>query len=398
MATTGGTMDYEYLANSLASLAGVAVRTYVNGKFSKLYHHTKFRPDFAITEEQNIFQNQGDVSYYMDENFLFYGLFRVRAADVTLVMGPVAQSPIDRSYAARILRHMGEPLTRTEELMNYFASVPVYPLRNFLQILCTIQYFINGEKQEVSSLILGGEPLPEIAPIALYSEEKKAPERFQHNTMELEEYMLSCVEQGKVDEIKEMFRRPVEGRAGVMAHNALRQEKNLIVCTATLVCRAAIRGGLDPETAFSLSDDFIQKAELLNALEDLARLNVQMLLEFTRRVEAAKCGGSGSKLIRSARRYLSAHLGENLSTEELSRALGMNRTYLCKRFREETGQTVGHYITSMKMEEAKRLLDITKKSAAEIALYLGYSSQSYFVKVFKKQFGVTPGEYRDAGG
>ncbi|MCI9337132.1 MAG: helix-turn-helix domain-containing protein [Lachnospiraceae bacterium] len=387
-------MDYEYLANSLASLAGVAVRTYVNGKFQKLYHHMKFSPDFAITEEQNIFKNQGDVSYYMDENFLFYGLFRVRAADVALVMGPVAQSAVNREHAARILRHMGEPINRTEELVNYFASVPAYPLRNFLQILCTIQYFINGEKQEVSSLIIGGEPLLELSPGVLYSSEQKAPERFQHNTMELEEHMLSCVEHGKVDEIREIFKRPVEGRAGVMAHSALRQEKNLIVCTATLVSRAAIRGGLDPETAFSLSDNFIQKAELLNALEDLARLNVQMLLEFTRRVEAAKCGGNGSALIRSARHYLLAHMGENISTEDLSRVLGMNRTYLCKRFQEETGQTVGHYMTSMKMEEAKRLLAVTKKSAAEIALYLGYSSQSYFVKVFKRQFGITPGEYR----
>lgn len=390
-------MDYEYLANSLASLAGVAVRTYVNGEFSKLYHHTKFKPDFAITEERNIFKNQGDVSYYMDENFLFYGLFRIRSQDVALVIGPVAQSPVNREYAARILRHMGEPLSRTEELMQYFASVPAYPLRNFLQILCTIQYFINGEKQEVSSLIMGEEPLPGLSSGALYSPEQKAPEHFSHNTMELEEHMLSCVEYGRVDEIREMFRRPVEGRAGVMASNALRQEKNLIVCTATLVSRAAIRGGLDSETALSLSDDFIQKAELLNTLEDLTRLNVQMLLEFTRRVEAAKCGGSGSKLIRSARRCLQAHISENLSTEELSRILGMNRTYLCKRFLEETGQTVGRYMTSVKMEEAKRLLAVTKKSAAEIALYLGYSSQSYFVKVFKKQFGMTPGEYRDGG-
>lgn len=390
-------MDYEYLANSLASLAGVAVRTYVNGAFSKLYHHTKFKPDFAITEERNIFKNQGDVSYYMDENFLFYGLFRLRAQDVALVIGPMAQSPVNREYAARILRHMGEPLSRTEELVKYFASVPAYPLRNFLQILCTIQYFINGEKQEVSSLIVGEEALPELSSGALYSPEQKAPERFLHNTMELEEHMLSCVEQGKVEEIKEMFKRPVEGRAGTMAPNALRQEKNLIVCTATLVSRAAIRGGLDPETAFSLSDDFIQKAELLHSLEDLARLNVQMLLDFTRRVEAAKCGGSGSKLIRSARRYLHAHMDENISTEDLSRALGMNRTYLCKRFLEETGQTLGHYMTAMKMEEAKRLLAVTKKSAAEIALYLGYSSQGYFGKVFKKQFGITPGEYRDGG-
>ena len=45
-------------------------------------------------------------------------------------------------------------------------------------------------------------------------------------------------------------------------------------------------------------------------------------------------------------------------------------------------------------DEAKRLLAVTKKSAVEIAEYLGYSSQSYFVKVFKKIHGVTPGKFR----
>ena len=46
------------------------------------------------------------------------------------------------------------------------------------------------------------------------------------------------------------------------------------------------------------------------------------------------------------------------------------------------------------MDEAKRLLDMTSKTAAEIGSYLGYSSQSHFQRVFKKAVGMTPGEYR----
>lgn len=72
----------------------------------------------------------------------------------------------------------------------------------------------------------------------------------------------------------------------------------------------------------------------------------------------------------------------------------MNRTYLCKRFVEETGLTINQYVTQVKMEEARRLMDITQKSIAEIAEYLGYSSQSYFQRVFKKTTQMTPGEYR----
>ena len=72
----------------------------------------------------------------------------------------------------------------------------------------------------------------------------------------------------------------------------------------------------------------------------------------------------------------------------------MNRTYLCRLFTEETGLTINQCVTQIKMEEAKRLMDITQKPIAEIAEYLGFSSQSYFQKVFKNQFGITPGKYR----
>ena len=80
----------------------------------------------------------------------------------------------------------------------------------------------------------------------------------------------------------------------------------------------------------------------------------------------------------------------------LAKECGMNRTYLCKLFVDETGMTVGKYVTHTKMEEAKRLMDITPKSTAEIAEYLGYSSQSHFQRVFKQYTGLTPGGYRSS--
>lgn len=85
-----------------------------------------------------------------------------------------------------------------------------------------------------------------------------------------------------------MIQQPVEGRAGTLAGDSLRQQKNLIICTATLVTRAAIRGGLNPEQAFTLSDLYIQKAELMTDLLSLTRLNAQMVLDFTKRVDDEK--------------------------------------------------------------------------------------------------------------
>ena len=383
--------DYEYLAYSLSSLAGLPVRLYRDGKFCGLFHHTKFKPDLAILEEPNIFRNEGNISYYMDENFLYYGLFRVKNAEVSLLIGPVAQMQIDPNTAARILRTMGEPASRAKELTDYFAAMPSYPLRTFLQILCTVHYFINGEKTDVGQLLLSGEQ--EDAPVE--SAHQAARDSMVHNTMELEEWLLSCVEHGRVQDIQKMFQQPAAGRAGTMASDALRQQKNLIVCTATLVTRSAIKGGLDRETAFALSDLYIQKAELMADVVDLTRLNAQMVLDFTKRVAAEKCGIHHSKLVRRARDFILSHISETITTETLAKECGMNRTYLCKLFTEETGMTLGQYVTQIKVDEAKRLMDITGKSIAEIAEYLGYSSQSHFQRVFKKASGMTPGKYRE---
>ena len=180
---------------------------------------------------------------------------------------------------------MGESVGRAGELADYFAAIPSYPMRNFLQILCTVNYFLNGEQMDVGRLLLTAEnvsaPLPD-AP------ERQLP-RTAHNTDELEALMLSYVEHGRVDEIQKLFQLPVAGRAGTMAADALRQEKNLVICTATLVTRAAIRGGLDKATAFSLSDSYIQRAELLDDYTGLVQLNARMLEEFARRVADIRC-------------------------------------------------------------------------------------------------------------
>ena len=383
------TTDYGYLAYSLSTLAGLPVRLYRDGTFQGLYHHTKFRPDLAILEEPNIFQNQENVSYYMDENFLYYGLFRVTRDHVALLIGPVSQTPVNTAAAVKILRAMGEPASRAKELANYFSTIPGYPLRTFLQILCTVNYFINGEKKDVAQLLIGEElPQPESSSPLPVSETQ------MHNTMDFEEQMLSHVEHGHTAEIEALFRSVAAGRAGTMAFDTLRQQKNLLICTATLVTRAAIRGGLNKEQAFALSDMYIQKAELMTDVLSLHRLNMQMVMDFTGRVAAEKAGIHHSRLVRQARDYVLAHIGQTITTEQLAKELGMNRTYLCRLFAEETGLTVGRYITRIKTEEAKRLMDITPKSIAEIAAYLGFSSQSYFQKVFKQHYGITPGAYR----
>ncbi len=385
--------DYEYMALSLANLSGLPVRVYRDGQFAGLYHHTAFKPDLAILEEKAIVQNPANVSYYMTDNFLFYGLFRAPKDGVSFVIGPVPHMQVNSGAVRQILRSIGEPQSRSAELLSYLHALPAYPLRNFLQILCTINYFINGEKVNVSDLLMWDEQA-EIS-------EALIPDPAQygviHNTLDLERQLLTHVEFGETDKVRALFRKPPAGRPGRMARDGLRQEKNLFVCTMTLVSRAAIKGGLDSETALALSDLYIQKAELLGSYVEINRLLGSAVFDFTRRVSEVDGAERESGLFRAGKRYLLDHIGETVSLAELANVLGLNRTSLCRLFKECTGMTVNAYATGLKVKEAKRLLRATDKPLSEIAQYLGFSSQSYFQNVFKRGTGWTPGEYRDMG-
>ncbi len=386
-------IDYEYMALSLANLSSIPVRLYRDGKFTGLFHCSKFKPDLAILEEPNIFKNKASISYYMTEEFLIYGLFRVKKEDVAMVLGPIAQLPVDRTRAGRILLSIGESPARTQELQNYLSSIPTYPLRNFLQILCTFSYFLNEEKWNVSDLLLEDLPDP---PLDSWDEQPQTQPEMQtsHNTYDLEQELLSYIEHGRPDALEQLFQMPATGRAGTMAQDTLRQQKNLLIVIATLSSRAAIRGGMNPEAAFGLSDLYIQKAELMRSFEGLTRLYAQITMDYAKKVADLQCGEHSRKLIRSARQYILEHINTRITTDELAQALGRNRSYLCAYFKEETGMTVNDYITHIKMDEAKRLLRYSKKSLRAIAEQLGYSTQSYFQNVFKKNVGITPLEYR----
>ncbi len=383
-------LDYEYMALNLANLAAVPVRLYRQGKFVGVYHTNKFKPDLAIIEEPNIFKSKASVSYYLTPEFLLYGLFRVKEDPVCMVLGPVSQLPVDRKTAQQILLSIGESPARYAELQHYLGSIPSYPLSNFLQILCSIAYSVNGERISVGELLMPevAGPLPDM-PMPMPQAETQG-----HNTYDLEVTLLSYIEHGRPDELEQLYRMPVTGRAGTMAQDALRQQKNLIVVTATLASRAAIRGGMDPETALTLSDVYIQKAELINSYEGLIALSTQLTLDYANRVADLRCGDSNRKLIRSVRQYILSHIDQKITTEALAEAVGRSRSYLSTFFKEETGFGLSDYITRTKIEEARRLLRATDKPLRAIGDHLGFSSQSHFQNVFKKVTGVTPLEYR----
>lgn len=93
-------------------------------------------------------------------------------------------------------------------------------------------------------------------------------------------------------------------------------------------------------------------------------------------------------------KYIKDNVEENISREDVAAYVGLNPDYLSRVFKKETGTNLIDYLIETKMIRAKQLLDSTKMSVSAVAQQLGYSNFSHFSKMFKKQNGVNPQEYR----
>ncbi len=92
--------------------------------------------------------------------------------------------------------------------------------------------------------------------------------------------------------------------------------------------------------------------------------------------------------------YLSSHCENPISLDELSARFFLSKSYLCRIFKEITGYTISEYSNIHRIRRAKRYLEETDMSIAEIAEALGFESMTYFERIFKVYMTVSPLKYR----
>ena len=217
-----------------------------------------------------------------------------------------------------------------------------------------------------------------------------------HAPYEHELLVLECVRRGNCKELEQVNKLPPpQGRIGTMSRNPLRQRIYELITWATMVTRFALEGGLDIETAYTLSDLYIQKADTMQSLEKLHQLQLAMTWDFAHRVAKVRAKGYSKPVSRTIE-YILSHLHSSIRLQQLADACKLTPQYLCKVFEAETGSTIGEFIRTERVEEACVLLACSDMAGAEIGTYVGFCGQSHFIQTFKRQKGCTPSQYRKA--
>lgn len=393
-------IDLNYICTTIGNLAGMPIRIFQNSA-QIFYRSVVYLPKDPITAfKDEILAVDSHVSYFVTPYFHYYGI--LNSGEYKIIIGPTFQVKQSDQTLRELAFLCDVTKDETKEFLDGMHSILPMPLDSILQILCVVNYIVNNEKLTINDIAIHEK---EQEKLTMTAESERAIFQFDrdintaelpelHNTLALEQTILNFIRQGDTLRLREWIKDIPAVHGGTLAFDQIRQLKNTFIITAALASRAAIRGGMDIDDAFTLSDAYIQKCELMNTIEQITNLQYHMIFEYTQRVEKLRLVKVPSKFIADITNYVHHHLSEPISTEEMAKALFMNRSWMAVKFKQETNMTLTDFILKEKTEEAKRLLRYTDKPITSISAYLGFSSQSHFSRTFKKYTGSLPNEYR----
>lgn len=355
------------------------------------------RPEFASLVLEDFKLQKRDALHplisYVDNGF-FVGVIQPEP-ELFIIVGLV--SPFRHSQ--KELVEFGGAAILPDHLQIFVTmlmSTPVVTLPQLKSHMCLLTQAVTQELLTEDD-ILFSDSVSQIP----YSAEKLSHARFRqresanpHAATNYENGVCDAITLGRTDLLIPRITAAPGGSVGMMSPDAMRQRRYSFISFATLITRAAIRGGLPEETAFLLSDLYCQRMDSLTSPAAMDQLVLGMAMDFCEKVAESRLPQQVSPVVQKALSYITVHLHEPFGMEELSQYCNLCRRSLTIRFQKEVGMTVGEYVQREKMEEAVFLLRHTATSLPEIAAYLNYSSQSYFTQQFKKYTGETPERYR----
>lgn len=138
---------------------------------------------------------------------------------------------------------------------------------------------------------------------------------------------------------------------------------------------------------------YLERINESQTLKEMHQFAISLILTLTESMSQQNYSG-GSTVIREVVSYVTTNYKEDITLAKLAEHVHVNSTYLSTLFKQEMGIPFTAYLNNIRLARSEELLRTSYQSITEICLTVGFSSPSYFTKVFKKHYGIGPKEYR----
>lgn len=156
--------------------------------------------------------------------------------------------------------------------------------------------------------------------------------------------------------------------------------------------KAFFAGGV--KYGFRYRGNYIRDVQSCVDYDQLKEWFLRKTKEVCQNMETAREKESVS-IVENAKKYIDENFHKDVSLDDVSRIVDISPFYFSKLFKQEVGKNFIEYLTDVRLQNAKILLNNPQYSIKEVCVMSGYSDPNYFSRIFKKYEGVTPSEYRE---
>ncbi len=143
-------------------------------------------------------------------------------------------------------------------------------------------------------------------------------------------------------------------------------------------------------------EDILKTYEKLGKTEtipDMKQAVINFCLKLNRTIRGKMADQNGD-IVHRVKEIIKGKYMENITIQSIAEQIYLSPNYVCAVFKQVTGSTINQYITHVRIEAAKKMLEDTSVRLYDIGFLIGYVEPSYFSKIFKKMTALTPKEYR----
>lgn len=362
----------EKLLSSQQSIYG----KYFDEAYDYFFSHSK-----AIQFYTNLFAEHYIYQNFTSQDKAYY-----------VICGPAISHNYDDQFIMQSLGSEQLSFTKLQKLRLYFNSLPNYSSIAMRKIQPLLYHLLTGNYMNLDDLFNRESILEKIE----FKNTSTTDSLGYHHSSIKSHLIYDAIKNADRESLHEILLLPDDGPFGILCqNNPLRSYKNIFITSVTEITLAAISGGVDSESAYTLSDTFIQFVEEVETYEEVTDLFIDLLNAFIDLVEKNK-RLTYTKPVYLTVDYINKHYTQTIRVSKLAEKVHLSESHLLRLFKSQIGMSIKDYITQVRIEKAKKVLKYTGHSIATISTMTGFNDQSHFTRIFKKQTQLTPKAYRES--
>lgn len=337
--------------------------------------------------------------YRIYDSFSCGYIFMLLPDESFLVAGPYLCKNITNQMITETAEKHALPDGIASQLEKYFGNISYIDDEKNLILICnTLGESLWGENSgfDFKEIILS-EPSVENYDVESFKRNDDALLSIQalEERYAMEAQMMKAVSCGMPHKIEMIFNNTSNLVFEKRTEDPVRNLKNYLIISNTLMRKAAEQGSVHPFYIDGLSTEFAKKIEQVQSVSEASDMLQEMIRKYCAlvRKHAMK---NYSPIVQKVVTLIDSDLTADLGLKRLSSLLSVNPSYLSSLFKKETGKTLTEYVSKKRIEYAAYLLRTTNLQIQTVAQHSGIYDVNYFAKMFKKIIGKTPKEFRQA--